>query len=79
MTVKDNGSGIPASAQKRIFERFFRAGKDQFRSTPQGSGAGLGLSIARWIAETHHGRLELLRSDGSGSTFGAFFPQQTGL
>ena len=37
-------------------------------------GAGLGLAIARWIAEAHHGRLTLLQSDASGSTFAAFLP-----
>jgi heavy metal sensor kinase len=37
-------------------------------------GAGLGLAIARWIAEAHHGRLALLQSDSSGSTFAAFLP-----
>jgi two-component system, OmpR family, sensor kinase len=38
------------------------------------AGAGLGLAIARWIAEAHHGRLTLLQSDSSGSTFAAFLP-----
>jgi two-component system, OmpR family, sensor kinase len=38
------------------------------------AGAGLGLAIARWIAEAHHGRLILLQSDSSGSTFAAFLP-----
>jgi len=37
-------------------------------------GAGLGLAIARWIAEAHYGRLILGRSDASGSTFAAFLP-----
>ena len=37
-------------------------------------GAGLGLAIARWIAEAHHGRLSLLHSDAFGSTFAAFLP-----
>ena len=38
------------------------------------AGAGLGLAIARWIAEAHHGRLILAQSDSSGSTFAAFLP-----
>jgi K+-sensing histidine kinase KdpD len=41
-----------------------------------GGGAGLGLSIARWIAEAHDGRLELARSDESGSAFIASFLYQ---
>lgn len=70
ITVNDTGIGIPAEAQAHIFERFYRV--DQARSRSEqinGSGAGLGLSIARWIAEAHGGSLELLHSDSTGSTF----------
>jgi signal transduction histidine kinase len=52
LTVSDDGSGIAPEERERIFERFYRA--DQVRSEP---GAGLGLSIARWIVEQHHGRI----------------------
>jgi signal transduction histidine kinase len=74
VSVSDNGPGIPADLQPRIFERFFRADKARSRSEGETGGAGLGLSIARWIAEAHHGRLELERSDSSGSTFTATLP-----
>lgn len=74
VSVTDNGPGIPAEIQPRIFERFFRADKTRSRSEGDTGGAGLGLSIARWIAEAHHGRLELTRSDSSGSTFTAYLP-----
>jgi heavy metal sensor kinase len=74
ISVTDTGPGIPADLQNRIFERFFRADKARSRSESDGGGAGLGLSIARWIAEAHHGRLELTRSDSSGSTFTATLP-----
>ena len=74
VSVSDNGPGIPADLQPRIFERFFRADKARSRSEGDTAGAGLGLSIARWIAEAHHGRLELTRSDPSGSTFTATLP-----
>lgn len=70
LTITDTGLGIPAELQPRIFERFFRA--DQARSRneePNGSGAGLGLAIARWIAEMHGGQLVLDASDQSGTTF----------
>ena len=60
--VTDDGAGIPALDQERIFERFVRL---QTRST----GAGLGLPIARWIAEAHGGRLTLESTVGSGSSF----------
>ena len=74
LSVADTGAGIPADLQPRIFERFFRADKARSRAENDGGGAGLGLSISRWIAEAHHGRLELTRSDPSGSTFTAYLP-----
>jgi heavy metal sensor kinase len=67
--VADSGPGIPPEERERVFERFVRL--DPARG--QG-GAGLGLAIARWIAEAHGGRLELLRSDAGGSVFAATIP-----
>ncbi len=74
LSVSDNGPGIPVELQPRIFERFFRV--DKARSRPDGDrgGAGLGLSIARWIVEAHDGRLELNHSDRTGSTFTVALP-----
>lgn len=75
LTVADTGEGISPEAQPHIFERFYRADEARSRAeTEGGSGAGLGLSIARWIAEAHHGRLHLLHSDESGSIFVATLP-----
>jgi two-component system, OmpR family, sensor kinase len=74
LSVSDNGPGVPAELQPRIFERFFRADKARSRGEGETGGAGLGLSIARWIVEAHHGHLTLARSDSSGSTFTAVFP-----
>jgi heavy metal sensor kinase len=74
LSITDTGPGIPVELQPRIFERFFRVDKARSRAETDGGGAGLGLSIARWIAEAHQGRLELTRSDASGSTFTAHFP-----
>jgi heavy metal sensor kinase len=71
--VTDTGPGIPPELQARIFERFFRADPARSRSGHEG-GAGLGLSIALWIAQAHHGRLELVRSDATGSHFAAYLP-----
>ena len=59
--VDDTGIGIAAADQPRVFDRFFRA--DKARSRDSG-GAGLGLSIATWIAERHGGRITI-GSDGS--------------
>ncbi|OLE51570.1 MAG: hypothetical protein AUG51_22590 [Acidobacteria bacterium 13_1_20CM_3_53_8] len=74
--VIDTGTGIPTEAQSRIFDRFYRVDKARSRAyaTEIGSGAGLGLSIALWIVEAHHGRLELQRSDQTGSAFAIFLP-----
>jgi two-component system OmpR family sensor kinase len=79
LSITDTGPGIPAELQPRIFERFFRADKARSHSESDGGGAGLGLSIARWIAEAHRGRLELVRSDVTGSTFAAFLPAKSAV
>jgi two-component system OmpR family sensor kinase len=55
VTVSDTGPGIPPGDRERVFERFIRL--DPARSAT--SGAGLGLPIARWIAEQHEGTLTL--------------------
>ena len=74
VSISDTGSGIPAELRPRIFERFFRVDKARSRSENDDGGAGLGLAISRWIAEAHLGRLELTRSDSTGSTFTACLP-----
>jgi heavy metal sensor kinase len=74
--VIDTGSGIPSEAQAHIFERFYRADKSRARDgATDGSGAGLGLPIARWIAEAHHGQLVLQHSDEKGSVFVVSLPR----
>jgi signal transduction histidine kinase len=74
ISVTDNGPGIPGELQPRIFERFFRGDQARSRSNPN-SGAGLGLSIAKWIAEAHHGSLQLGRSGSAGTVFTARLPK----
>jgi two-component system OmpR family sensor kinase len=75
ISVFDSGPGIPVEAQAHIFERFFRADKSRSgRENSGDGGAGLGLSIARWVAEAHQGRLSLQCSDERGSTFVAVLP-----
>jgi two-component system, OmpR family, sensor kinase len=75
--VTDTGSGIPAELQGRVFERFFRVDQARSRSANDG-GAGLGLSIAQWIAQAHQGRLELIHSNAGGSHFAVFLPTHKG-
>lgn len=67
IAVRDAGPGIPLSAQRHVFERFYRA--DSARSHANLSGAGLGLPLARWIAQEHGGDVTLLRSSEHGTTF----------
>ncbi len=74
VSVSDTGSGIPGEAQPHVFERFFRADQADSRA----AGAGLGLAIARSIAEAHGGSLSLERSDASGTTFVATLPANSG-
>ena len=76
VVVADTGTGIPVEAQPHIFERFYRADKARTRSLNEngGSGAGLGLSIAQWIAEAHGGSLNLQHSDHTGSQFRVTLP-----
>jgi heavy metal sensor kinase len=78
VSFADTGTGIPAELRPRIFERFFRVDKARSRADSDGGGAGLGLAISRWIAEAHQGRLELTRSDSTGSTFTAYLPVDSG-
>jgi heavy metal sensor kinase len=64
--VRDTGAGIAPEDLPHIFERFYRAAKDRSRST---GGAGLGLSIAQWIAARHNGKIETESELGRGSVF----------
>jgi len=73
LTVADSGIGIADEDQPKIFERFYRA--DKARSREMG-GAGLGLAIAFWIVEQHHGSIEVQSSSGEGSTFVVKLPLQ---
>jgi signal transduction histidine kinase len=55
ITVKDKGKGIASGNHERIFERFYRADGGR-----KGDGLGIGLSIAKEIAEAHHGHIQLM-------------------
>lgn len=69
--VHDTGIGIPAEHIKHVFDRFYRV--DKARSREMG-GSGLGLSIAKWIAELHRGRILVESTPNKGSTFTVELP-----
>lgn len=66
ITVRDEGIGISAAHQERIFERFFRVDPARSRLT---GGTGLGLSIVKHVATNHGGTVSVWSAEGAGSTF----------
>lgn len=71
ITVTDNGIGIPAEAQSRVFERFYRVDKGRARKN---GGTGLGLAIVKHIVQLYGGRVALKSEVGKGSTFTVKLP-----
>jgi len=69
LMVGDDGPGIAVADRERVFERFYKADASRARSAaaPGGHGAGLGLSIARWITEQHGGRIIAAGGKGGGA------------
>jgi two-component system phosphate regulon sensor histidine kinase PhoR len=71
--VSDDGIGIPAAHQSRIFERFYKVDRSRSRepdgATALSGSAGLGLAIVRHIAEAHGGSVGVESAEGRGSTF----------
>jgi len=72
LSVEDSGPGVPASDHTRVFERFVRLG-------PPGPGAGLGLAIARWIAEQHGGTLRVAGDGHASSRFVLTLPLEPAI
>ena len=70
LIVRDNGIGIPASDQQRVFERFYRV--DKSRSKASG-GTGLGLAIVKHIVEIHDAKIELDSAPDVGTTVTVIF------
>ena len=78
VTIADNGPGIAPVDLPHVFERFYRGDPARPRGPVDGasaSGAGLGLSIAQWIADAHHARLSLVSTTPGGTIASVRFPQ----
>ena len=78
LVVADDGIGVAAEQLPHVFERFWRG--DPARGRADGDagadGAGLGLAIARWIAESIGGEITVQSEPGKGSTFTLLLPAQ---
>ena len=71
LVVVDTGIGMAPDVSAHVFERFYQA--DPSRSSPSG-GAGLGLSLVKWITDRHHGQITVDSRPGHGSTFSVTLP-----
>ncbi len=70
--VRDNGIGIPADKQDRVFERFYRVDKSHSKSI---GGTGLGLSIVKHAALRHSAKITLKSEPGEGTEISVRFPK----
>lgn len=78
LAVSDTGPGIPQAELARVMDRFYRVGGDRHGS--EVAGCGLGLSIAKHIADLHHATLELRNNENaSGLTAEVVFPPWAGV
>ena len=71
LEVRDNGIGIPAAMLDKVLEPFVQV-ENEFSRTQ--SGTGLGLPLTKQLIELHGGKLELLSTEGEGTTARAVFP-----
>ncbi len=80
ITIADTGPGIPPEHLPHLFERFYRVDKARSRhgaaEAQNSSGAGLGLSIADWLAKAHGGRIEVASQVNQGAAFTVWLPLQ---
>lgn len=73
LSVSDDGIGIPAEHQARVFERFYRVDKSHSKDT---GGTGLGLSIVKHAAQYHNATVSLQSEAGAGTTICIRFPME---
>lgn len=72
VAISDQGIGIPTEAQERIFEPFFRVEREG--TAHLFPGLGVGLTIAKFMADRNNGRITVNSTPGQGSTFTLFLP-----
>lgn len=73
LTVRDTGIGIPAYAQSRVFERFYRVDKGRSKSA---GGTGLGLAIVKHGAACHNAQIRLKSEENKGTEISVIFPNK---
>jgi signal transduction histidine kinase len=71
LTVSDNGIGVPDAEKGRIFNRFYRIGTEETRTT---KGTGLGLFIVKHVVELHGGQIEVMNNAPKGTKFKVTIP-----
>lgn len=72
LTVSDTGVGIAEEHIDKLFDRFYRISKAHSK---ENDGSGLGLSIAKWIVESHHGTIRVESTIGVGTSFIIVLPK----
>ncbi|MCA9901472.1 MAG: cyclic nucleotide-binding domain-containing protein [Ardenticatenaceae bacterium] len=75
ISVEDQGIGIAAADQQRLFEPFFRLEKEESAPTLY-PGLGIGLTIAKFVMDRHNGRIQIQSAVGQGSTFSLCLPKK---
>jgi len=76
ITVSDQGSGIAPEALEHVFDRFYRADAARTKKDDGEEGYGLGLSIAKMIADVHEGTIHLTSQVGKGTTATVILPRR---
>ena len=71
--VHNTGSYLPPEEQKKVFDRFYRADHSHNRKS---GGSGIGLAIARSIAQLHHGQIRIDSSPETGTAFTVILEDQ---